>query len=182
MEAIKLEEKPKLLIDLGCGPSKQKDHIGLDQYQFDGVDHILDIGKDRWPFDDGTVEGAYSSHFVEHLTALERCHFVNELHRVLPSKGQCKIITPHWSSCRAYGDPTHQWPPVSDFWFYYLDRKWRSENAPHTDAERWPPGYACDFEVTWGYAGHPMLSTRSQEFQQFAFQFYRDAIFDVHAT
>ena len=83
---------------------------------------------------------------------------------------------PHWGSCRAYGDLTHQWPPVSEFWFYYLSAAWRAREAPHND------GYTCDFDVTWGYGMRSDLVQRSQEMQQFAMQNYRDAITDIFAN
>jgi hypothetical protein len=172
-----------LKIDLGCGPNPREGFIGCDQYSFDGkATHVLNLGTERWPFADGSVDEAHTSHFVEHLTAIERVHFCNELHRVLKSGAKCTLIVPHWGSCRAYGDPTHQWPPVSEFWFYYLSKDWRKQNAPHTDAANWPKGYTCDFECVWGYGMHPQLATRNQEYQQHAMQWFKEAIHDVHAT
>lgn len=185
-------------LDLGCGPNKRgPEWIGVDCRPFDGkVDVVLDLSEKHsydvpdgnggilhrvgdwkaWPWEDNSVDEACSSHFVEHLTANERIHFVNELYRVLKPKGQCQIIVPHWASCRAYGDLTHQWPPVSEFWFYYLSKEWRAANAPHND------GYTCDFDATWGYSFHPMLMVRNQEFQQFAMQFYKEACQDIICT
>lgn len=177
-----LDEQGSIRIDIGCGTKKQSGHVGLDRIAFDGVDHVIDLGQDRWPFADGSVSEAYTSHFVEHLTALERVHFCNELHRVLVPGGKCTLIVPHWGSSRAYGDPTHQWPPMGEFWFFYLLRKWRDENAPHTDARHWPQGYSCDFDATWGYGMAPSLLSRNQEFQQFALNHYREAVYDIHAT
>ena len=58
------------LIDIGCGGKKKEGFIGLDQYLMPGVDHVLDIGTERWPFADGSVDEAYSSNFLEHLTNL----------------------------------------------------------------------------------------------------------------
>ena len=40
---------------------------------------------------------------------------------------------------------THKWPPISEFWFNYLVRKWRDEHAPHSDVKFNPDGYSCDF-------------------------------------
>lgn len=119
---------------------------------------------------------------MEHLTATERVHFVNELYRVLTLNATCAIIVPHWASNRAYGDPTHQWPPVSEMWFYYLKRDWRAGNAPHTDKARWAEGFDCDFECTWGYGMHQTLTQRNVDFQQFALTFYKEAAQDTHAT
>jgi predicted SAM-dependent methyltransferase len=180
---------PACKIDLGCGSRKhrgpdgqQNDWIGLDRIAFEGVDHVLDLGREPWPLADGSVAEAYSSHFLEHLERRQRVHFCNELYRVLAPGGKCLLIVPHWSSCRAYGDMTHCWPPVSEFWFYYLSREWRAGNAPHDDRQWSPDGYGCDFEVTWGYSMNPALAGRNAEFQQFANSFYREAIFDMVAT
>ena len=169
-------------IDIGCGPNKKEGFIGVDQYAFPGVDHVVNVAKDRLPFDDGSVEEVHASHFVVHVTATERCHLMNELFRVMKPGAKMAMIVPHWGSNRAYGDPTHQWPPISEMWFYYLDKKWRAEQAPHTDKSNWPEGYDCDFTATWGYSMHPTLHTRNSEYQQFALSFYKEAALDIIAT
>lgn len=168
-------------IDLGCGPNKKEGFTGVDALPLPGVDIVADLTQ-RWPFDDACVLEAHSSHFVEHLTATQRCHFANELYRVLAPGATAAIIVPCWSSGRAYGDPTHQWPPVSEMWFYYLSKDWRASNAPHTDKAHWAEGFDCDFTATWGYGLHQTLLTRNPEFQQFALNFYKEAAQDIHAT
>ena len=169
-------------VDIGCGPNKKEGFVGVDQYPFPGVDHVVNVAKDSLPFLDGTVDEVHASHFVEHLTATERCHLMNELHRVMKPGAKMAMIVPHWGSNRAYGDPTHQWPPIGEMWFYYLKREWRMSQAPHTDKTNWPEGYDCDFEATWGYSMHPSLNTRNTEFQQFAMNFYREGAQDIIAT
>ncbi len=168
-------------LDIGCGTRKQDGFTGVDSIPFPGVDVVADL-KERWPFDDGSVDEVYASHIIEHFTGKERVHIVNELYRVMKPGAKATLIVPHWSSCRAYGDPTHCWPPVSEFWFYYLSKDWRATQAPHTDAANWTEGFACDFEATWGYGTHPEVALRSQEFQSFAVQFYKEAVQDLHAT
>lgn len=169
-------------LDLGCGPNKKEGFIGLDSIAFLGVDHVLKLGTDALPFGDGSVDEAHASHFIEHLTAVERCQLFNELYRVMKPGAKATIIVPHWGSNRAYGDPTHQWPPIGEMFFSYLLREWRLSQAPHSDKSNWPQGYDCDFEATWGYSMHPMLATRNVEFQQFAMNFYREGAQDLHAT
>jgi SAM-dependent methyltransferase len=169
-------------IDFGCGPNKKEGFLGVDQYAMKGVDIILDIVNGEWPWADGEVEEAHASHFVEHLTAEQRCKFFNNLYRVMKPGGTVTVICPHWASNRAYGDPTHQWPPFAEFALFYLDKEWRAANAPHTDAEHWAPGYSCDFTATWGYSLHPTLNTRNLEFQQFALNNYKEAASDIYAT
>ena len=163
-------------IDIGCGTKKEAGFVGIDSRAFEGVDHVLNAGTERWPFDDDSIEEARASHFVEHLTPSERVHFANELGRVLKKGGKALIITPHWASCRAYGDLTHQWPPVSEFWFYYLNAAWRTGNAPHNDQ------YTCDFDNAQGYNIHPALQVRAQEHVQFAIANYKEAAQDLICT
>ena len=162
-------------LDLGAGKNKRDGFIGVDCRAFDGVDQVVDL-RQPWPWENESVEEVHSSHFVEHLTASERIHFVNELYRVLKKGAKATVIVPHWNSNRAYGDLTHQWPPVSEFWFYYLSKAWREQNAPHNDA------YTCDFQATWGYSMHPDLVVRNQDYQQHALQFWKEAAQDIHAT
>lgn len=164
-------------LDLGCGNKPKEGFQGVDVRDYGRSDIIVADLRQRWPFEDGSIDEAYSHHFVEHLTAPERIHFANELYRVLKPGAHAEIIVPHWSSGRAYGDLTHQWPPVSEFWFWYLKRAWRDENAQHASFD-----YSCDFQVNWGTSLDEEVGVRNQEYQQFASKFYREACLDIHST
>jgi hypothetical protein len=172
-------------IDLGCGKNKKEGFIGVDQFPMDGVDVVLDIGSEVWPWEDNSVEEAHCSHFLEHLTNFEgkweRTHFFNELFRVMAPGAKCSLIIPHWSSTRYYGDPTHK-EPFSEMGFYYLSKEWRMANAPHADKEVNPYGYDCNFIAVWGNGMHPTIVQRSPDFQQFAMAWFKEAIHDIHAT
>lgn len=184
---MKPKRKAFLKLDLGCGKNKKPDFLGVDSIKFEGVDVVTDLTK-KWPWAGGSVQEVHASHFVEHLDAEERIHFCNELYRVLIPDGKATLIVPHWASCRAYGDMTHKWPPVSEFWFYYLSRLWRlgdgkqGANAPHDDIKYNPKGYDCNFECTWGYGLRPDIATRNQEWQQFAMANYKEVLTDIIAT
>jgi len=196
-------------LDLGCGPGKKPGFIGVDQTAFPGVDVVCNLaepiyapfpswkdpdcvklegferkpmGYVRWPWETSSVEEAHSSHCLEHFDAMERVHFLNELYRVLKPGAKATIICPHWASCRAYGDPTHKWPPVSEFAWFYLKREWRMANAPHTDYSNLKGGYNVNFEVTWGYSLEPGVAMRNPEYQQIAMTYYKEACQDMIAT
>jgi SAM-dependent methyltransferase len=195
--AKKVAEAAKLKLDFGCGPHPREGFAGVDERDF-GQKYIVNLverGVRRykgdgvptgwagmpipfkpWPWADESVSEAHASHFIEHLTADERIHFVNELYRVLKPGAKCQVVVPHWASARAYGDLTHQWPPVSEFWFYYLSKEWREANAPHNDK------YDCNFDVTWGYSMHPQLTGRNQEYQSNAISWWKEAAQDTVAT
>lgn len=168
-------------LDVGCGPNKRPDFTGVDCIKFPGVDVVMDLNE-RWPWGDNSVEEIHCSHCIEHFDSVERVHIYNEMCRVMKVGAKATIIAPFWSSGRAYGDPTHKWPPISGFSFFYLLKSWRMVNAPHSDVSNWDKGYSCDFDVTWGFSLHPQVASRNQEFQQFAIQFYVEAAQDVVAT
>jgi SAM-dependent methyltransferase len=172
-----------LKLDLGCGMNVKDGFEGVDIIPFEGkVKHVVDLRKTPWPWKDSSVGEVNCSHFLEHLTAAERVAFVNELYRVLIPDGKALIVTPHWASNRAYGDPTHAWPPVSEMWFYYISAEWRLKEAPHTDRKYWPGGFSCDFAATWGYTLEKSLIARNAEYQQFALSWYKEAAQDMLAT
>lgn len=178
---LRAEAPVDLKLDLGCGNRKEHGFWGIDIHKFDQVDEVQDLRK-PWPWADGSVTEIRATHFIEHLTAAERCHFFNECFRVLKQFGRATITTPYWASNRAYGDPTHVWPPVSEMTYYYLDADWRESQAPHTDV-KYGGLYSCNFKgVSWGYQLHQSLSNRCQEYQAFAAANYKDAALDMIAT
>lgn len=150
-------------LDLGCGPKKKEGFLGVDSRLFEGVDVIHDLRKKPWPWKDGSVDEIYSRHFLEHLTGQERIIFFDEIYRVLKDDGIATIITPHWSHECAYGDPTHQWPPVTNWTYYYLNKEWRLNYAPHTE-------YQCnfDYELMASHAlNDQILATQDNQAKKF---------------
>lgn len=168
-------------LDIGCGKNKKEGFTGVDQYEMPGVDVVMDL-RGSWPWEDNEVDEVHCSHFLEHLTQEERVHFMNELYRVMKPGAKATIITPHWNNTRAYGDPTHKWPAVSEMMFYYLKKEWRDTQAPHTDIKWNRNGYSCDFDATWGHSYGPELAGRSQDYIQFALNNLTNAAMDLHAT
>lgn len=129
-----------LRLNLGSGKSKVPGYIGVDKIDFPEVDLVADLAR-PWPWRDSSVTEVVASHVLEHLASDERVHFFNELDRVLIDGGRAVIVTPHWQDPGCYGDPTHQWPPVTDWTYHYLSKAWRQAVAPHT-------GYVCDLKTT----------------------------------
>lgn len=153
-----VQPEPEVIkIDIGCGKAQQEGWQGIDSIDF-GQKHILDV-RNGLPFENDSVSEARSSHFVEHLTGAERVLFFNELYRVLKVGSSAMIVTPHWSHACAYGDPTHAWPPMSEWYPYYLHKQWREGNAPHT-------AYTCDFDWTVAVSWDQRLNGRNQEYIQ----------------
>lgn len=153
------EQGQSLRLDLGCGKKKKQGFIGVDSLSFDGVDLVFNLKNEKWPWSDGSVQEVYSRHLLEHLTGSERISFFNELYRVMAAGATAWLVTPHWSHESAYGDPTHEWPPVTSWTYNYLNKAWREACAPHV-------GYTCDFDCTLTFshdADDKWVSSRDEQ-------------------
>jgi SAM-dependent methyltransferase len=173
-----------LKLDLGCGNSTRRTSTkltkalgwtGVDFPGVEGIDVGCNLAAEVWPWPDNSVDEVNCAHMVEHIPAKQRVHFFNELWRVLKPGARAQVITPHWASCRAYGDITHEWPPVSEMFWGYLNKQWRAENAPHCP-------FSCDFDFAYGYATAEWLQGRNPEFVQNAIQKYKEAAQDMGCT
>jgi hypothetical protein len=143
----------------------------------------LDLNRDsipkllkKWEWDSNSVDEINIINLIQFLNPEERIHFVNELWRVLKIGAKAHVTIPHWASARAYGDLAFVYPPVTETWFFHLNKDWRKGNAP------WGIKYKCDFDFTLGYGMHPLLCNRNQEYQQHALTFWREAAQDLMAT
>ena len=161
-------------LDLGCGTRKRDGYIGIDSMTLPDVDVVIDLRLTPWPWADNSIDGAFSSHFVEHLTGDERIPFFNELWRVLKPGAEAEIITPDWSHASAYGDPTHKWPPMSKWYLIYLDKQWREAQIAHV-------GYTCDFTHVYAYTPDNAIQGQSTETVNFAANHYINAVRELRA-
>ena len=166
-------ESTPLRLDIGCGKTKMDGWEGIDAIDF-GQKHVHDV-RNGLPFADASLDEVRSSHFVEHLTGSERVAFFNELYRVMKPGATAQIVTPNWSHACAYGDPTHQWPPMSQWWPLYLNKAWRDGNAPHV-------AFACDFDHVIAGSWDQAIETRNMETRSFMMQNYVNTWRDLICT
>lgn len=167
------KEPARFCIDIGCGKNPKAGFVGIDSIDF-GQKHVLDVRKGL-PFKANSVDEVHSSHFVEHLTGAERIPFFDELYRVMKPGAVATIITPNWSHACAYGDPTHQWPPMSAWYPLYLNKEWRDTQAPHAP-------YICDFNHTVAGSWDVRLNGRNPEYTQAAMNNETNAWRDLIVT
>lgn len=167
-----------LKLNLGCGLHRMEGFVGVDIRKTEVAEVVCDLATERWPWADGSVDEVHCAHMFEHVPRLARLHFMNELYRVLKQGGKATIVTPHWASGRAYGDLTHEWPPVAPFFYAYLNKAWRAKNALHTE-----DAYKCDFDVTHGYTTNPAKCTgMNDERAKYAVENLIDCADDMIAT
>ena len=187
-KAPKAEEVLKL--SLACGDNKPEGFKGVDIMKTSSTDYVQDLMKFPWSqFKDNSVDEIECSHFVEHIPHSNGSEdpffqFFDEIHRILkpaefdpnnpniPLKGFMNIVSPYYSSMRAWQDPTHQ-RAISEASFLYVNKQWRIDNK----LDHYP--VTCDFDFSYGYIVAPDWHNRSQESQAFAIQHYINVVTDI---
>jgi hypothetical protein len=129
-------------LDLACGQRKREGYFGVDLAPTDDADLVHDLMSFPWPFDDDSVEEAYSSHYVEHTYPVGGPNdgliaFMNELHRICRPDAKVQIIHPYALSTRAFQDPTHTRFIPETTW-YYFSLEWRTEQGLDHYQQRLP--------------------------------------------
>lgn len=160
-------------LDVACGQQKIEGWIGVDAVATDVTDVVHDLEISPWPFEDNSVDEARCIHFVEHVHDL--IGFMNELHRVMKPGAQCLVITPYYTSMRAFQDPTHV-RFMAETSYLYFNQDWLRSNAlDHY-------GITADFDFTYGYAVTQDWQNRSEESRVFAIRHYWNVVDDLVVT
>lgn len=110
-------------VDLGCGGNKKPGFIGLDFVDAPEVDHVLDLTRDRYPFDDASVDEIFSAHFLEHIDAPN--HVFSEVGRIAKDGARIEFWTPY-----AFSDEASLYGHLH----YLTEEEWLHFTLLHRDA------------------------------------------------
>lgn len=101
-----------MLLNLGSGGKKLPGYVNVDSQPMESPDVVCDLSRDKWPFEDNSVDGARASHLLEHLgPEPERLfHFMQELYRVCKDGAPFEIWVPNPRHDIFLNDPTHVRP------------------------------------------------------------------------
>ena len=159
-------------LNLGAGQTKVEGFISVDLYG--EPEQRVDLFKFPYPWEDNSVDEIICNHFLEHIDGSIRPKFFNELYRILKKDGKVTIVTPHWAAERAYGDPSHRWPPITRFSYLYLNKQWREQNKIDHYSD-----FNCNFNWGANYSLNSSLTGRSQEYVQRASETQINVIDDL---
>lgn len=93
----------KKILDVGCGPCKTQNSIGVDQVALPGVDVVCNLNQ-PWPFKARSFHKIIFRHSINHFDNLE--FILRETKRVANDGALIEIIAPHFSSDNIFTDPT----------------------------------------------------------------------------
>ena len=99
------EEMSKKL-NIGCGSKPKEGWVNIDKYVPDGFSQIefgdLEAGLN---YPDKSFDEIFLDNVIEHLNDIPGS--IKEINRLFKPGGECKLITPHFSSASSWRDPTH---------------------------------------------------------------------------
>jgi ubiquinone/menaquinone biosynthesis C-methylase UbiE len=96
-------------INIGAGDVKLEGFVTCDYDSSANPDYTFDLEKDRFPFDDNSVETVVAHHILEHLGE-GYFHCLQELYRVCNHGAIIDIRVPHPRHESFLADPTHRRP------------------------------------------------------------------------
>lgn len=137
-----------LKINLGAGYDKTEGFITLDDDPNTNPDYLIDLEKDRLPFEDSSVEEVKAHHVLEHIGE-GFIPLMLEIYRVCKHGAVIDIAVPNHMHETFYGDPTHK-RPITVNTFYLFSKKY-NKNSIEQKLSNSTLGlrYNVDFEVVW---------------------------------
>lgn len=152
-------------IDIGAGDRKREGFITIDYDKCSNADYILDLEKDKLPFDDNSVEFVVAHHVLEHLGE-GYFHCLQELYRVCKHGALIDIRVPHPYHITYISDPTHK-RPITELGLQLFSKKFnqycKETNAP---SSRLGEFFNVDFEILeYKYIPDEEFSARGSRMQ-----------------
>lgn len=121
----------------------------VDQKGSECVDVVMDIEKEKLPYEDGTVDEIIIDNVLEHLVELR--HVMNECHRVLKEGGVMWGCVPVANSFIALKDPTHVRVFIPETFSYFVGQSEAKPDRPkhpkYADYEFMPWIHAEELKV-----------------------------------
>lgn len=105
------------ILDVGCGPTKYPGSIGLDMNPSTAADVLCHLDRGALPFRDNSFDQVRAEHLIEHVADVIAT--IEEFHRVTRAGGTIFILTPHYTDCNSFTDPTHRWH-LNSYSFHYF--------------------------------------------------------------
>lgn len=114
-----MKEKNEIRLNIGAGQSRIPGFVNIDISN--KADICLDLGKDKLPFDDNTVDLIFSYHTLEHVP--DYLFALSEIHRVLKHGGRFLVGLPYITLAEFHLVNPYHLHGFSEFSFDFFDVK-----------------------------------------------------------
>lgn len=94
------------ILDVGCGPNKILGAMGIDKFQYEGVDIVADLNVFPWPLSDIEFDEIHFNSCLEHLVDIPAV--MEEVYRISKPNAKVYISAPHFTSADCFVDVTHK--------------------------------------------------------------------------
>jgi len=125
----------KLKINLGSGRMQKRDFCNIDIVQYrdrtgrDKVDVVMDVEKEKLPFEDNTIIEIIADNVFEHLGD-GFIFALNECHRVLKQNCKLKGCVPIAGTPKDFMDITHKRHFIAESFKYLCGENLAMDNRP----------------------------------------------------
>lgn len=97
-------------LNIGGGYRRYPDFLNVDNDPLTTPDILCDMGKDKLPLEDNSVDEVMALHILEHIPGEQFFHLLKELYRVCVDSAIIHIEVPHYRHDDFFGDPSHVRP------------------------------------------------------------------------
>jgi len=101
-----IKTRKNVVIELGCGPNPDKEVIGIDLLELEGVNFVTNLEEGLAMIPDNSVDEIRSRHFLEHIENFDT--MIRDIHRILKVGGLHFVVVPHFANPYYYSDYTHK--------------------------------------------------------------------------
>jgi SAM-dependent methyltransferase len=154
------------ILDVGCGPNKYPGSIGVDMRANTAADVLCNLDKAGLPFRDDSFDQVRAEHLIEHVSDIIAT--IEEFHRVTRPGGTIFILTPHYTDCNSFTDPTHRAHlNTYSFHYFYPGGRHGTTDLWYTNVRLRPSKLRVKLLRFWRVLGFEFLVNHSRVFRQF---------------
>lgn len=133
-------------VNLGSGLKKLDGFVNVDHDVLTNPDFVVDLEKDKLPFEDNSVDEMRAHHILEHMGE-GFLSLMQEIYRVCKNGAIIDIAVPHHRHENFFGDPTHR-RPITVLMLRQFSKKYCTWHQGHFGSSSgFAPRLNVDFEV-----------------------------------
>ena len=135
-------------VNLGSGYKRIEGFVNVDDDPLVEPDYLVNIEKDKLPFDDNTVEEVRAHHILEHIGD-GFIPLMQEIYRVCKHGAILDIVVPHHFHDNFYSDPTHRRPITVGGMYMFCQKTNKEHIEMYGSSSGMGLKYNVNFAMEW---------------------------------